>query len=148
MIMLLYDMKFRIALFGMIEPLPCILFFPIYFLVSTQHKKPKQTFKFCNGTPTSITDIKDTITFSAIKSLYQAKIKSLHMIFFSLQRGFLCKFILFDCSFYTRHSFFVSGARTFNMDERDRIAFRHSVYYTFSKQIQLTKLIHKYILLN
>ena len=36
MIMLLYDMKFRITLFDMIQSSPCVLFFPRYFLVLTQ----------------------------------------------------------------------------------------------------------------
>ena len=36
MIMLLYDMKFRITLFDMIKPSPCVLFFPMNFLVSNQ----------------------------------------------------------------------------------------------------------------
>ena len=36
MIMLLYNMKLRITSFDMIEGLPCVLFFPMYFLVSTQ----------------------------------------------------------------------------------------------------------------
>ena len=35
MIMLLYDMKFRIISVDMIEPWSCILFFPMYFLLST-----------------------------------------------------------------------------------------------------------------
>ena len=36
MIVLLYDKKFRITSFVMIKPSPCVLFFPMYFLVSTQ----------------------------------------------------------------------------------------------------------------
>ena len=38
----------------MIEPLPCILFFPVYFLVKTQKTELN---KFYNGTPTLIIDI-------------------------------------------------------------------------------------------
>ena len=46
MIMLLYDMKFRITSFDMIESSPCVLFFPMYFLVSTQ--KTEANFEICN----------------------------------------------------------------------------------------------------
>ena len=35
MIVLLYEMKFRITLYDMIELWPCVLLFLIYFLVST-----------------------------------------------------------------------------------------------------------------
>ena len=56
MIMILYDMKFRITSFDMIEPSPCVLLFPMYFLVSTQ-KTEANFLKFFNGTPTSITDV-------------------------------------------------------------------------------------------
>ena len=41
----------------------------MYFQVSTQ--KPKQTYKFCNGTPTSINDVAKT--FSAMKILVIGK---------------------------------------------------------------------------
>ena len=69
MIVLLYDMKLRRNSFRLIELLPCILFFSMYFQVSTQ--KPKQTYKFCNGTPTSINDVAKT--FSAMKILVIGK---------------------------------------------------------------------------
>ena len=41
MIMLSYNMKFRITSLDMIEPPSSILFFPMYFLVSTQKKQSK-----------------------------------------------------------------------------------------------------------
>ena len=41
MIMLLYDMKFWITLFEMIEPSPCVFFFPMHFLVPTQKTEAK-----------------------------------------------------------------------------------------------------------
>ena len=49
------------------------------------------------------------------------------MIFFFLKREFLFKLILFVCSFYTRHFFFASLARTFNIDETDSIVFRRPI---------------------
>ena len=58
MIVLLYDKKFRITSFVMIKPSPCVLFFPMYYLVSTQKTKANlQTFQFHNGTCTSTTDV-------------------------------------------------------------------------------------------
>ena len=57
MIMLFYDIKFRI-MFNMIRPTPCVLFSPIYYLVWRQKTKERlKTLKFHNGTPNSITDI-------------------------------------------------------------------------------------------
>ena len=56
--MLLYNMNFRITSYGMTEPSPCVLFFPMYYLVSTQKTKANlQTFQFHNGTCTSTTDV-------------------------------------------------------------------------------------------
>ena len=73
-------MKFRITSFHVIDPSPCVLFFPMYFLFpSIDTKKLKQTLKFCNGIPTSITDV--------------AKI-----------------------------------AKTYNMDETDRVVFKRSIF--------------------
>lgn len=54
-----YYMKFRSNSFGMIELSLCIIFVPVYFLVLTQ--KLKQTFKFCNGTSTWITDVAELL---------------------------------------------------------------------------------------
>ena len=45
-VVLLYDIKFRITSFDMIKPLPCVLFFPMYFLVFTQ--KTEANFQICN----------------------------------------------------------------------------------------------------
>ena len=66
--MLLYDMKFRIISLDMIEPSSCILFFPIYFLVSTQ--KTEANFQILQLIPYFDYWLrKDTIIFSAMKSL-------------------------------------------------------------------------------
>ena len=69
MIMLLYHMKFRITCFGMIKPLPCVLlFFPMFFLVSTQ--KTEATFQILQLNPYFDYDVrKNAIIFSAMKSL-------------------------------------------------------------------------------
>ena len=55
MIVMLYGMKFRVTLFGRIEPSPCGSVLSTVF--SGIDKKSKQTFKFFNGTPTSITGV-------------------------------------------------------------------------------------------
>ena len=68
MTVLLYDMKFRITSFDMIEPLSCVLFFPMYFLVLTQ--KTESNFHILQWHPYfDYWRRKDTITFSAMKSL-------------------------------------------------------------------------------
>ena len=68
MIMLSYDMKFRITLLDMIEPSSCVLFFPMYFVVSTQ--KTETNFQILKLNPYFDYWLrKDTITFSATKSL-------------------------------------------------------------------------------
>ena len=68
MIMLLYEMKFRITPLDMIEPSSCILFFLMYFLVSTQ--KTEANFQILQFNPYFDYWLrKDTITFSAMKSL-------------------------------------------------------------------------------
>ena len=47
MIMLLYDMKFRITSFDMIQSSPCVLFFPMYFLALSQKTEANfQILKF------------------------------------------------------------------------------------------------------
>ena len=48
------------------------------------------------------------------------------MLFFSLERGFLFKLILFVW-FFTQDAFFASEARTFSMEETDSLFFRRSV---------------------
>ena len=72
--LVLYDyavnhMKFRITCFGMIEPLPCVLlFFPMFFLVSTQ--KTEATFQILQLNPYFDYDVRKNATiFSAMKSL-------------------------------------------------------------------------------
>ena len=68
MIMLLYDMKFRITSLDMIEPSSCILFFTMYFLVSTQ--KTEVNFQILQLNPYFAYWLhKDTIIFSTMKSL-------------------------------------------------------------------------------
>ena len=68
MIMLLHDMKFRITSLDTIEPSSCVLFFPIYFLVSTQ--KSEASFQILQlNTYFDYRLRKDTIIFSAMKSL-------------------------------------------------------------------------------
>ena len=42
--MLLSDMKFRMTLFDMIERLPCVLFFPMCFLVLRQKTEANSSF--------------------------------------------------------------------------------------------------------
>ena len=68
MIMLLYDMKFRISWLDMIVSLPFVLFFPMHFLVSTQ--KAEANFQILQLNP-YFDDWrrKGTITFSSMKSL-------------------------------------------------------------------------------
>ena len=53
--MLLYDLNFRITSFDMIEPLPCVLFFPMYFLVLAE--KTEGNFQILKLTPTLITEV-------------------------------------------------------------------------------------------
>ena len=48
-------MAFILWEFEMTESLPCVMFFPMVYLVSTQ--KPKQSLNFSKGTPTSISGI-------------------------------------------------------------------------------------------
>ena len=63
-------------------------------------------------------------SFSAMKSLQQAIIKSLHVQFFFLvERMFL--FVLF---FFIQDTFFTNRATTFNKNETDGIVFRRSIY--------------------
>ena len=122
-------MKFRITSFDMIEPSLSVLLFPMYFVVSIRQKKPKQTFKFCNGTPTSITDVAKILShFPLWKVCGRLNLNFCTWFFSLLERGFLFKFIFFVCSFYTRHFFFASGSRTFNMDETNSTIFRGSIY--------------------
>ena len=68
MIMLLYNMKFRIVLFDMIEPSPCVMFFPMYFLVSAQ--KTEANFQILQlNLYFDHWRHKETITFSAVAGL-------------------------------------------------------------------------------
>ena len=120
MIVLLYDIKFRIILFDMIEPLPCILFFPVTFLVSTQKSKVSnsqifQTFKFCSWTSTLITEVAKMISHFLLWYI--------HVLFLSLERRFCLNWFLLVSYFFTRHFSFDSGARTCNMNEIDIIVF-------------------------
>ena len=69
------------------------------------------------------------------------------MIFFFLEREFLFKLILFVCSFYTRHFFFASLARTFNIDETDSIVFRRPIS-VFIPPTNTMNQITTYVLLN
>ena len=68
MIMLLFEMKFRITSFDMIESSSCVLFFPMYFLVLTQ--KTEANFQILQLNPYFDYWLrKDTITYSAMKTL-------------------------------------------------------------------------------
>ena len=125
MIVLLYDIKFRIILFDMIEPLPCILFFTVNFLVSTQKSKVSnfqifQTFKFCSWT--------STLTTEVAKMISHFLLWYIHVLFLSLERRFCLNWFLLVSYFFTRHFSFDSGARTCNMNEIDSIVFICLVY--------------------
>ena len=103
-------MKFRITLFDMIEPSPCVLFFLVstqqmYFLVSTQ--KTEANFQiFCNGNLISITDVaKILLHFQLWKICNRLKSNLCRCSFFSLEGEFLFNLVLFVCSFYARHLF-------------------------------------------
>ena len=102
MIMLFYDIKFRI-MFNMIRPTPCVLFSPICYLVWRQKTKERlQTLKFHNGTPNSITDIaKYYYTFCFEKIV--VRIKSLLVLFPSLEKGFCINWSFFNVSCKTRN---------------------------------------------
>ena len=118
--MLLYNMNFRITPFGMTEPSPCVLFFPMYYLVSIQKTKANlQTFQFHNGTCTSITDV---------AKYYYIVCNMLNLNFcncsFPLWKKCFCLNWYFLFVFFIQDTFSASGARTSNMD----IVFRCSVY--------------------
>ena len=126
MIMLLYGMGFRITSFGKIDPSPCVLFFRMYFPVSTQ--KTKANFKILQLNPTSITDVTKILShFLLWKVCNRLKLNLCTCYFFFGKRvlfklSFVCLFFLY------KTLFFASGARTLNMDETDNIVFRRSVY--------------------
>ena len=72
------------------------------------------------------------------------KLNLFRVLFFSLEKGFLFKLILLVCCFYTSHFSFASEART----RQIVLSFEVQFIYSFSQQIQLTKLLHIYILLH
>ena len=63
--MLLYDMKFRITSFVNIEQSTCVLFFPMYFLVSTQKTEAnfEPNFAILQLNRTSITDVAKILSY-------------------------------------------------------------------------------------
>ena len=68
MIMLLFEMKFRITSFDMIESSSSVLFFPMYFLVLAQ--KTEANFQILQLNPYFDYWLrKNTITYSAMKTL-------------------------------------------------------------------------------
>ena len=119
--MLLYDMKLRVTLFDMIESSPCLLFFPTYFLISSQKTEAYlqiSQFRFLTSKRYSY--------FLLWKTFNRLK-WSLYTCYFSLwkERFAWIEFCLFVC-FCT--FFFTSGTRTFHMDKIDSIFFRRPVY--------------------
>ena len=118
--MLLYDMKLRVTLFDMIESSPCLLFFPTYFLISSQKTEAYlqiSQFRFLTSKRYSY--------FLLWKTFNRLK-WSLYTCYFSLWKERFawiefCLFVRF-CTF-----FFASGARTFHMDKTDSIFFRRPV---------------------
>ena len=98
---LLHDMKFRITSFDMIESSPCILFLPMYFLVSTQ--KNKINFQILQWNPyLDYWRGKDTITFLLWKVCNRLKLHLCKCSFSLWKKGFF-KIDFFVCFFYTRH---------------------------------------------
>ena len=127
MVVLLYDMKLRIIWFDMMEPLPHILFFPMHFLVLRQ--KTEANLQILQWNPYLAYRLhKDSITFSAMESSSRLILDLCVSSFSLLKDGFCLNWFLFFCSFYARHFFFASRARTFNMNKTDSIVFRCSVY--------------------
>ena len=118
MIMLLYDMIFWITSFDMIEPSPCILLFPMYFLVLTQ--KPKAKFQTLQWYPYfHYWRRKDTTVshFLLWKGCSRLKLNLWTCYYFSLKRGFCLNWlILLVCSFYTRRldDLFILPTNTIN----------------------------------
>ena len=93
-----YYMGWNLESLGLIWLNHCLVycFFQCFFLLSTQ--KAEANFKTFQLNLYTITDVANYIIFYAMKSLQQAKIKSLHFLFFS-------------CSFYTWHSFTLAEPR-------------------------------------
>ena len=128
MMVLLYDLKFRLDSFDMFEPSLCIRFFPMYFLVSTQIQK--QTFKLWIETLTLTTDaVKILLHFLLYKVCNRLKLNLLCTWSFSLWKEVFFKIDVFCLFFLYKLLFFARGARTFNMDmETGSMIFRRSVY--------------------
>ena len=116
MIMLPYDIKFRITLFDMTESLPCVLLFLMYFFVLTQIAETNfQIFQF------RILTSQRYSHFLLWKVCNRLKLK--RTCYFSFGKRVLFKF-----DFCLLALFFASGTRTFNIDETDSIVFIRSVY--------------------
>ena len=101
---LLYGMKFRITSFGMIKPSPWVLFFPMYFVY--WHKKPKQTFTFCNGTPTSIANVAKILLHFLLWKVCNMLKLNLYTCFFLFGERFDLNWFCLFALFYKR-SFFL-----------------------------------------
>ena len=117
--MLLYDMKLRITLFDMIESSSCVLFFPTYFLISTQRTEAYQRYSH----------------FLLWKIFNRLK-WSLCTCYFSLwKERFACLFVF---------ALFFSLAEPLLSIWTRQIGFSLDIQfiYSFSQQIQLTQLLH------
>ena len=116
-------MKLRITLFDMIESSSCVLFFPTYFLISTQRTEAYQRYshfllwKIFNRLKWSLC----TCYFSLWKERFACLI--VFALFFSLAEPGL--------SIWTRQI-------VFSLDVQ--------FLYSFSQQIQLTQLLHNVLL--
>ena len=143
MIMPLYDMKFRITLFDVTEISPCVLFFPMYFLVSTRRKKPKQTFKFCNGTPTSITDVTKILSHFLLQKVCIRLKLNFCTWSFSLQKEGFCLNLFCLFALVIHDTFFSLADPGLSTWTRQIIlSLDVQFIYSFFKQIQLAKLLH------
>ena len=114
------NMKFRITWFYMIEPSLCVIFFPMYFLISTQKTEEnfqilqlKLLLRVCNGLKLNLCPC----YFSLWKEF---------ILFQIILFKFIFKFILLFL--YKTLFFRQQNHRTFNMFETGGIVIRRSVY--------------------
>ena len=141
--MLLYDMKFRITSFDMIELSLSVLLFPMYFVVSTRQKKPKQTFKFCNGTPTSITDVAKILSHSPLWKVCGRLNLNFCTWFFSLWKEGFCLNLSFLFALFIQDTFFSLADPGLSTWTRQIVlSLEVQFIYSFSKQMQLTKSLY------
>ena len=115
----------------------CIVLYNVFSSIDAKNRRILSNFAI------TITDVAKILSHFLLWKVCNRLKLSLCMCYFSLWEEDIVQIDFCLIALFIQDRFFLAnGARTFNMDETDSNVCRPLVYYSSSKQIQLTKLIH------